>query len=379
MPGGMKLVDRDLNYVLFNPQYKQWCDFPDGLLRVGGSMREELYFQAARGDFGPGGEDKLVEEVVAMYRKDKTVSVERWIPGGRTLQINIAPIPEGGYVSILTDITSRKRAEMELLKSREQLQALADNLPEFISMKDSEGKFIFVNKQFEAWVCQSRENVIGKTVFDVYGDDQAREFDALDRQVIDGREVLWEEVDLAYPDGKARTVIRTRFPVISSKGEMLGLGTVNHDITERKQAEDALLEAKRLSEKASKLVAKKNQMLESLSNQLSKYLSPQVYASIFSGKQSVEIASKRKKLTIFFSDIADFTGTHRQPGVRGPDRCPEPLLDRDGEDRPRLRGDNRQIRRRCHHRVLRRPGNPRGPGGCEDVREHVDRHAAARA
>ncbi|MCH9052865.1 MAG: adenylate/guanylate cyclase domain-containing protein, partial [Proteobacteria bacterium] len=43
--------------------------------------------------------------------------------------------------------------------------------------------------------------------------------------------------------------------------------------------------------------------------QLSKYLSPQVYASIFSGEQSVEIASKRKKLTVFFSDIADFTGT----------------------------------------------------------------------
>jgi len=50
-------------------------------------------------------------------------------------------------------------------------------------------------------------------------------------------------------------------------------------------------------------------MLESLSNQLSKYLSPQVYASIFSGEQSIEIASKRKKLTVFFSDIADFTGT----------------------------------------------------------------------
>jgi class 3 adenylate cyclase len=90
---------------------------------------------------------------------------------------------------------------------------------------------------------------------------------------------------------------------------MLGLGTVNHDITERKQAEEALLEAKRRSDKSSKLVAEKNKMLESLSNQLSKYLPPQVYASIFSGEQTVEIASKRKKLTIFFSDIADFTET----------------------------------------------------------------------
>jgi len=70
-----------------------------------------------------------------------------------------------------------------------------------------------------------------------------------------------------------------------------------------------LEEAKQRSEKASELVAERNRMLESLSNQLSKYLSPQVYSSIFSGEQSVEIASKRKKLTVFFSDIADFTGT----------------------------------------------------------------------
>src|SRR4029079_15087137 len=40
-----------------------------------------------------------------------------------------------------------------------------------------------------------------------------------------------------------------------------------------------------------------------------KYLSPQVYSSIFTGQQSVEISSRRKKLTIFFSDIADFTQT----------------------------------------------------------------------
>ena len=50
-------------------------------------------------------------------------------------------------------------------------------------------------------------------------------------------------------------------------------------------------------------------MLESLSSKLSKYLSPQVYTSIFSGEQNVEIASKRKKLTVMFSDIAGFTAT----------------------------------------------------------------------
>ena len=50
-------------------------------------------------------------------------------------------------------------------------------------------------------------------------------------------------------------------------------------------------------------------MLESLSSKLSKYLSPQLYKSIFSGEKNVEVASQRKKLTIFFSDIAGFTET----------------------------------------------------------------------
>jgi adenylate cyclase len=56
-------------------------------------------------------------------------------------------------------------------------------------------------------------------------------------------------------------------------------------------------------------VSEQNRVLESLSTKLSKYLSPQVYSSIFTGKQSVEISSRRKKLTIFFSDLADFTET----------------------------------------------------------------------
>ncbi len=53
----------------------------------------------------------------------------------------------------------------------------------------------------------------------------------------------------------------------------------------------------------------KNEMFESLAQKLSKYLSPQIYDSIFEGKQDVILESKRKKLTIFFSDIVGFTDT----------------------------------------------------------------------
>src|SRR6516162_8848463 len=52
----------------------------------------------------------------------------------------------------------------------------------------------------------------------------------------------------------------------------------------------------------------KNDLLDSLSTKISRYLSPQIYRSIFSGQKDVTIHTERKKLTIFFSDIQDFTG-----------------------------------------------------------------------
>jgi len=64
--------------------------------------------------------------------------------------------------------------------------------------------------------------------------------------------------------------------------------------------------ADRLNELARE-TQEKNAQLERLSNQLAKYLSPQVYQSIFSGDQTVSLASSRKKLTVFFFDLVGFT------------------------------------------------------------------------
>ncbi len=68
----------------------------------------------------------------------------------------------------------------------------------------------------------------------------------------------------------------------------------------RKNLADEMGRQKEIAEEA------KNQ-IESISNQLSKYLSPQLYKSIFSGEQEVDLTSKRKKLTVFFSDLVGFT------------------------------------------------------------------------
>ncbi|MEE8352088.1 MAG: response regulator [Rhodospirillales bacterium] len=136
--------------------------------------------------------------------------------------------------------TKRKRADEELRQSQETLQAFVDSLPEFVSLKDVEGRFLFVNKQFEAWVGMDREDIVGKTVHDIYPAEQAAKFDTLDRKALSSRSILSREVDLSFPDGKVRTVVSTRFPFISSTGELMGLGTINYDLTELKRSQAAL-------------------------------------------------------------------------------------------------------------------------------------------
>jgi class 3 adenylate cyclase len=85
--------------------------------------------------------------------------------------------------------------------------------------------------------------------------------------------------------------------VIVSERETDDGGTVAvySDVTELKQREEEL--------------SLKTNALEQLSGQLAKYLSPQVYESIFTGRSKVTVASRRKKLTIFFSDLEGFTET----------------------------------------------------------------------
>lgn len=73
-----------------------------------------------------------------------------------------------------------------------------------------------------------------------------------------------------------------------------------------------MLMQKRLVEEVGRAnadLASSNDLLAKASSKLSRYLPPQIYRSIFEGEKDAEISTERKKLTVFFSDIKDFTAT----------------------------------------------------------------------
>ena len=122
-------------------------------------------------------------------------------------------------------------------------------------------------------------------------------------------------------------------------------------------------------------IARKNKELEVLSGKLAKYLSPQVYKSIFTGAQEVKLASQRKKLTVFFSDIAGFAEmTDKMESEDLTNLLNHYLTEMSkvaleyGATIDKYVGD-------CDHDFLRRPGNPRRQGRCARMCENGHRHA----
>ena len=88
-----------------------------------------------------------------------------------------------------------------------------------------------------------------------------------------------------------------------------------------------------------------NEFLSGLAKKIAKYLPPQLYRGIFAGEKDVEVATERKKLTVFFSDVVNFTSDHRADAAGGAHGPAQRIPDRNVVDRRRARRHDQQIHR----------------------------------
>jgi PAS domain S-box-containing protein len=155
----------------------------------------------------------------------------------------------GGEARLLVvshDITERKRAEAALRESEALFKSVVDNTSAAIFIKDTEGRFILVNKPFETWNGLEAGQAIGKTAYDFFSSEQADVFVAQDRQVIETGKPVVMETEVHFEDGQTRHCLITRFPVMKPGEGPFGVGAVVTDLTELKAAERQLLHAQKL-------------------------------------------------------------------------------------------------------------------------------------
>lgn len=211
---------------------------------------------------------------------------------------------QGGHISFsggkrlcwVYDITPLRRAEQARIHSEQRLAEAIESISEGFVCYDAEDRLVICNSCFSEVLYPGFEvDLAAGAKFESFIQHAAERGYVKDAE---GRVEEWIAERLAQHRNPGPPQVQQRgsgrwVMVSERRTEDGGTVGVYSDITELKQREQDLTE--------------KSAALAALSAKLAKYLAPQVYDSIFAGRQDVKIESKRKKLTICFSDLVGFT------------------------------------------------------------------------
>jgi PAS domain S-box-containing protein len=194
------------------------------------------------------GQIGLLQDIQEVLRTGGRVEKELRTRAGTWLLMRVLPFQDAGgtrlgMVLTCTDITRLKQAEEAVRQFKSQLQNILDYAPAAIYIKDTEGRYLLIDRQFEAMLDATSADILGKTVYDLYPKNIADALAAHDQQVLAANMPLtFEEVGPTLHG--PRTYLSIKFPLRDVTGVPYALCGISTDITERKVVEEALYHAK---------------------------------------------------------------------------------------------------------------------------------------
>jgi PAS domain S-box-containing protein len=165
---------------------------------------------------------------------------------GSLVDVNVwtAPVKDASGIvqstfGILADISERKRAEEKLQESHNLLHAVIEGISQPVYVKDTQGRYLMVNSAGARLVGKPFEEILGRDDTALFAPYTARQFMEADRRIMERGEAETYE-DSGAIGSVTRTYITTKAPYRGPRGEILGVIGTSRDISERKQAEEAL-------------------------------------------------------------------------------------------------------------------------------------------
>jgi len=177
-------------------------------------------------------------DIVAEFRFVNKAAGIRWVSAAaRPIRDILGTVT--GYVGTIVDITDRRAAENIVRASQAQLQSILDHTTAVIYLKDLQGRYILINRQWELLFHRPLSEVVGRTTKDLFPQHTAEQFQANDRTVIESNKPIAVEEVVPQEDGP-HTYLTVKFPVTDGQGAIVAIGGISTDITDRKQAQEAL-------------------------------------------------------------------------------------------------------------------------------------------
>ena len=146
-----------------------------------------------------------------------------------------------GAIEIIRDITARKQAEDALRESELKYRSLIENSSDVVFCVNAQGEYQFTNRVFASTFGKTPDDFIGKTWWDVYPQEEADYRQATSQRMFETGVTQSIEVTVPLPD-KTLYFIAKANPIKDDTGKVILNLTTATDITERKQAEEALRE-----------------------------------------------------------------------------------------------------------------------------------------
>ncbi|MBP7034383.1 MAG: aerobic respiration control sensor protein ArcB [Euryarchaeota archaeon ADurb.Bin294] len=165
--------------------------------------------------------------------------------GKITIEVQITPMYHGdhqlsGYLVHIVDVTEETHAQDEIKNQKLFLDRLLETIPIPVFYNDTRGRYIGCNQAFEHYIGFTKEQIVGKTVYDIAPQELADTYYAKDKELLDAPKTQTYESQVWYADGTMHNVIFYKATLLDQNGNIQGLIGMILDITERKQAEEVI-------------------------------------------------------------------------------------------------------------------------------------------
>lgn len=253
---GFTVFDSDLRLVAWNRGLYDMLDMPKEIVRRGAHLEAFIRVNAERGEYGPGDIEGKISRRIERAKLFEPHYFERVRPNGQIVAVSGTPLPQGGFVTIYSDVTEERNRQEQLERTVEErtralrqsedwLRLVTDNIPALIAYLSPGPIFRFANRRYADWFGQSVASIAGRPAPEVVGPDLFAELEPHIDRAFSGKVVSYE-YERNRPDGSMAYMRSTLIPDMTSDGRTLGVFVLSLDSTDQKSAEAALMQSQRM-------------------------------------------------------------------------------------------------------------------------------------
>jgi len=241
MSQGLILYDAAGYIVTCNRRYADMFGLSHDVIKPGCHIHEAMYHRKERNAFS-GNVEEFCADVFRGVAEGKVATKQHQLPNGRAFQVINTPLPQGGWVATIEEITERRNLEQERDRNYTFLREIIDHIPSQITVKDAHTRrYLLVNRIAEEIFGEGGKTIVGKTAADILPEADADIVTRDDDTVLQSPErLLQKEQSWKTPTDGQRHTISKRIGICDKSGDPRYIINVIEDVTEQRNTAEKI-------------------------------------------------------------------------------------------------------------------------------------------